>query len=125
MPPAARHIPRGPGLLHLRRLIFLSTQEIRHLGCGFLHVDTVRSCAVIAVLFGGSLGQRPELNHLYTHVTGHPSLNHALRFGVMRAECDCSFRRKARDREGALALMLYAMLWSSTSTSEHQTAPPS
>jgi hypothetical protein len=25
------------------------TQQIRHLGCGFLHVDTIRSCAVIAI----------------------------------------------------------------------------
>jgi hypothetical protein len=81
MPPAARHIPRGPALLHLRRLIFLTAQEIRHPGCGFLHVDTLRSCALIAILFRGSSGPRPELNDLYTHLTGHRSLNHALRFG--------------------------------------------
>ena len=45
-----------------------------------MHVDTLRSYALIAILFRGSLVQRPELNDLYTHLTGHPSLNHALRF---------------------------------------------
>jgi hypothetical protein len=50
-----------------------------------LHVDTLRSCALIAILFRGSLGQRSELNDLYTHLTGRPSSNHALRFGVRRS----------------------------------------